>query len=258
MMTLLLCLCLQDDPAAVIETMTARLKDNPADTGSWLARAAAQLALEKWQAAFQDASEALRLNPAQGATYRLRARARIALKEADGAISDLSRAIELDPQDELSWVQRCRAYASIGDARAAARDAERALAINADLAELVAIAKKGEDPEKPLSIEQRVAAALKSKTFVHLGEDAIDVLKREKSDLAREALKRIDGTVKAVEEQAARLEREDVEERDAATAAIVKLGRCALPTLKRLAGVAKGESKARLEEIAKKLAAAKR
>ncbi|MEM9668391.1 MAG: tetratricopeptide repeat protein [Pseudomonadota bacterium] len=86
-------------PEAALVTLNNALRLNPRDVNLRVDRAVALMALERWQEAEEDLSDALvsLINP--GEAYRLRAETRLNLGNLDGAREDVTKAIELDIED---------------------------------------------------------------------------------------------------------------------------------------------------------------
>jgi tetratricopeptide (TPR) repeat protein len=93
-------------------------------------RGRVQQALERWDQAIADYTEAIRLAPEIAAHYEARGYARSRKRDFDGAVEDYNKAIELDPLSVQTYRLRAGLHADRGEYADAIADYNRAVRLN--------------------------------------------------------------------------------------------------------------------------------
>ena len=93
---------LEDASAYFDKLVTA----NPKDSGIWMMRGYARMAMDDLENAIADFDEAIRLKPDSATPYINRGITRFGQHELEKAIADFTRAIELDPKSVEAYANR--------------------------------------------------------------------------------------------------------------------------------------------------------
>ena len=105
---------------------------HPAAPNGWVARGAAYLDLNNFQAAIADASQAIIVNPKDAAAFNLRGSAIRKNGDAKKALEDFNRAVELAPNAD-NYYQRGATYQLLGDHQSAIADFTQVIDMIPDL-----------------------------------------------------------------------------------------------------------------------------
>src|SRR5581483_4288249 len=110
-----------------VDHFTAELARSPRDAEAFYGRGRAWLALEKWDRAAADFSQAIEIAPEVVAAYEGRALASERQRKFDQAVADYSEAIRRDPLDAQAYRLRAGLHAESGDYAEAIADYNRAV-----------------------------------------------------------------------------------------------------------------------------------
>jgi tetratricopeptide (TPR) repeat protein len=108
---------------------TEALRREPS-AGLYVDRGLVHAALDDWEQAAADFTEAIALDAASPAPYLLRGNARCELDDLDGALADFGEALRLDPQSATAYYNRGNVHARRGEYALALADYGRALEID--------------------------------------------------------------------------------------------------------------------------------
>jgi tetratricopeptide (TPR) repeat protein len=114
-------------PTNALEVFTEQIRQNPNDTGAYIARGMTWHTKGETRIAIGDYDEAIRIDPKSWAAYLDRGVCWQTLKEFDRAISDYTEAIRLAPTDPLAYSNRGNSLRQKGELEKAVSDYTEAI-----------------------------------------------------------------------------------------------------------------------------------